>query len=417
MSVIESFRIALRALSANKLRSVLTMLGIIIGVGAVIALMSVGQGVQLMVTDQLQSAGSNLLIIIPGSLSDAQRGGGTRRRPANPLTNGDWRALNDPLQVPDLLVAVPEVNGSADVSHGKTTLQLNVTGTNEAFTAVRNYAVQEGRWINSEDIAGQTRVVALGSKVAEELFPPGDFPIEQTIRLNGIPFRVIAVMEEKGGGGFGSFDNYVFVPYTTAQQRLFPYLRSPRGEPTLSIILAKVAGEDRLDAATAQIGDVLRQRHNITFLNEDDFSIINQADILDIFGSIIGVLNLFLGGVAAISLLVGGIGIMNIMLVSVTERTREIGLRKAVGAKRRHILTQFLVEAIVLSLLGGILGMLLGFAGAQAIASLSEDLQSVVSIDAIFLATGVSSVVGLVFGIFPALRASQLHPIDALRYE
>jgi len=417
MSIIESFRIALRALSANKLRSILTMLGIIIGVGAVIALMSVGQGVQQMVTAQLQSAGSNLLIIIPGKLSDAQPGGGTRRRPANPLTNGDWRAIDDPLQTPDLIAAVPEVNGSADVSRGKTTLRLSVAGTNEAFTAVRNYVVQEGRWISPEDIAGQARVVALGSKVAEELFTPGDFPIEQTIRLNGIPFRVIAVMEEKGGGGFGSFDNYVFIPYTTAQQRLFPYLRSPRGEPTLSLILAKAVSEDRLDAATAQIEDLLRQRHNITFLNEDDFSVINQADILDIFGSIIGVMNLFLGGVAAISLLVGGIGIMNIMLVSVTERTREIGLRKAVGAKRRHILTQFLVEAIVLSLLGGILGMLLGFAGAQAIASLSEDLQSVVSIDAIFLATGVSSVVGLVFGIFPALRASQLHPIDALRYE
>ncbi|HEY52805.1 MAG TPA: FtsX-like permease family protein [Caldilineae bacterium] len=417
MSIIESFRIALRALSANKLRSILTMLGIIIGVGAVIALMSVGQGVQQMVTEQLQSAGSNLLIILPGKLSDAQPGGGTQRRPANPLTNGDWRAINDPLLTPDLIAAVPEVDGYADVSHGKTTLRLNVTGTNDVFPNVRNYAVQEGRWISPEDIAGQARVVILGSKVAEELFAPGDFPLDQTIRINGIPFRVIAVMEEKGGGGFGSFDNYVFVPFTTAQQRLFPYLRSPRGEPTLSLILAKVVSEDRLDEATAQIENLLRQRHNITFLNEDDFSVINQADILDIFGSIIGVMNLFLGGVAAISLLVGGIGIMNIMLVSVTERTREIGLRKAVGAKRRHILTQFLVEAMVLSLLGGILGMILGFIGAQAIASLSEDLQSVVTLDAILLATGVSTVVGLVFGIFPALRASQLHPIDALRYE
>ena len=276
--------------------------------------------------------------------------------------------------------------------------------------AVRNYAVQEGRWINIEDISGQTRVVALGSKVAEELFLPGEYPIDQTIRLNGIPFRVIAVMEEKGGGGFGSFDNYVFVPYTTAQERLFPYLRDQRGEPTLSLVLAKVASEDRLDAATAQIEDLLRQRHDIAFLGDDDFSVINQADILDIFGSIIGVMNLFLGGVAAISLLVGGIGIMNIMLVSVTERTREIGLRKAVGAKRKHILTQFLVEAVVLSLIGGLLGMLLGFVGAQAIASLSEDLQSVVSVDAVLLAVGVSTFVGLVFGIFPALRASPTPP-------
>lgn len=416
MSVIESFRIALRALSANKMRSILTMLGIIIGVGAVIALMSVGQGVQQMVTEQLQSAGSNLLIVIPGNLGDSQPGG-IRRRPPKPITNSDWRAMNDPLQVPDVTIAVPEIDGSADVSHGKTTLRLNVTGTNETFTGVRNYAVQDGRWINPDDVASEGRVVALGSEVAEELFLPGDYPIDQTIRLNGIPFRVIAVMEQKGGGGFGSFDNLVFVPYTTAQQRLFPYLRDQRGEPTLSLVLAKVASEDRLDAATVQIEDLLRQRHEIAFLGDDDFSVINQADILDIFGSIIGVMNLFLGGVAAISLLVGGIGIMNIMLVSVTERTREIGLRKAVGAKRKHILTQFLVEAVVLSLIGGLLGMVLGLFGGQAIASLSEDLQSVVSVDAILLAVGVSSFVGLVFGIFPALRASQLHPIEALRYE
>ncbi|RME82916.1 MAG: FtsX-like permease family protein [Caldilineae bacterium] len=417
MSVVESFRIALRALAANKMRSILTMLGIIIGVAAVIALMSVGQGVQQLVTEELQNAGSNLLFVVPGRLEEAQPGDPRRRRPSRPLTNSDWRAINDPLLVPDVLVAVPEADGNADVSRGKTTLRINVTGTNEAYPFVRNYEVALGRFVSAEDVLGEARVVALGSRVAEKLFSPEEYPIDQTVRIKGIPFRVIGVMAEKGGGGFGSFDNQVYVPVTTAQQRLFPYLRSPRGEPTLSLILAKAVNEDRLDEAVSEIEELLRQRHEITYLDEDDFSVINQADLLDIFGSIIGVLNTFLGGIAAISLLVGGIGIMNIMLVSVTERTREIGLRKAVGAKRRHILTQFLVEAMVLSLFGGLLGMLLGFVGAQGLASLSEDLRAVVSTQAVLLATGVSTFVGLVFGIYPAMRASQLHPIDALRYE
>lgn len=417
MNLIESVRIALRALAANKLRSVLTMLGIIIGVGAVIALMSVGQGVQKLVTEQLQSAGSNLVIVIPGSLQDNQQGGPRRVRPRQPLTNGDWRAINDPFQVTDVIAAVPEADGGADVSRGRVTLRLSITGTTPDFAFVRNYRVAMGRFLSEEDLAGSARVAALGSRVARQLFAEDEYPLEQTIKINGIPFRVIGVMEEKGGGGFGSFDNLVYVPLTTAQERLFPYLRSPTGEPTLSLILVKVVSEDRLKDVVRQIEELLRQRHGITYLDEDDFTVINQADILDIFGSITGVLTTFLGGIAAISLLVGGIGIMNIMLVSVTERTREIGLRKAVGAKRRDILTQFLVEAMVLSLIGGFIGMLLGFAGAQGLASLSEDLEAVVTVQAVVLATGFSALVGLFFGIYPALRAAQLHPIDALRYE
>ncbi|MCO6453205.1 MAG: ABC transporter permease [Caldilineales bacterium] len=417
MSLIESFRIALRALTANKLRSILTMLGIIIGVGAVIALMSVGQGVQNLVTEQLQSAGSNLLFVIPGNLNDAQPGDPRRSRPSQPLTNNDWQAINDPLQVTDVIAAVPEASGSADVARSRNTLRVNVTGTTGAYGATRNYQPVLGRFLTAEDVEAEARVVALGSKVAEQLFEPDEYPLDQSVRVNGIPFRVIGVMEEKGGGGFGSFDNFIYVPVTTAQSRLFSYLRSSRGEPTLSLVSVKVASEEQLDDVVSQIEDLLRQRHNITYLDEDDFSVINQADILDIFGSITGVLTTFLGGIAAISLLVGGIGIMNIMLVSVTERTREIGLRKAVGAKRRHILTQFLVEAMVLSLIGGIIGMLLGFAGAQALASLSEDLEAVITLQAVLLATGFSAIVGLFFGIYPALRASQLHPIDALRYE
>ncbi len=417
MNLVESFRIALRALTANKMRSILTMLGIIIGVAAVIALMSVGKGVQAMVSQQLQSAGSNLLIITPGNLKDAQPGDPRLQRPGNPLTNGDWMAISDPLQVPNLVAVVPNASGQASVSYEKNTLSLLVTGTNEDFPFVRNYFPLEGRFVGPDDVAGEARVAVLGANVAEKLFSNGVYPIDQTIRINNIPFRVIGVMEKKGGGGFGSFDDEVFVPVTTAQQRLFPYLRSPRGEPTLSLILAKVDSEQNIDQAVSDIETLLRERHNIEYLNDDDFSVINQADILDIFGNITGVLTTFLGGIAAISLLVGGIGIMNIMLVSVTERTREIGLRKAVGAKRRDILLQFLVEAMVLSLIGGLIGMILGFVGAQALASFSKDLTAVISWDSIILATGFSALVGLFFGIYPALRAAQLHPIDALRYE
>jgi putative ABC transport system permease protein len=418
MSIIELIRIALRALTANKLRSILTMLGIIIGVGAVIALMSVGQGVQALITEQLQSAGSNLVIVIPGSLDDNRTAGGPpQTRADKPLTMGDFRAINDPLQVSDVTVAVPEVDGQIAVERGRDSLRLQVTGTNETFPFVRNYNVADGRFITAEDVLGEARVVALGSKAATTLFKEGDYPIGQTVKLNGLPFRVIGVMEEKGGGGFGSFDNQIFVPVSTAQSRLFPYLRSNTGEHTISFILVKAASEDKLKDVVTQIEDLLRQRHNITYLNEDDFTVINQADILNIFGSITGVLTTFLGGIAAISLLVGGIGIMNIMLVSVTERTREIGLRKAVGAKRRHILLQFLVEAMVLSLIGGVIGMLLGFVGAMALASLSDQLRAVITVQSVVLAVGFSALVGLFFGIYPALRASQLHPIDALRYE
>ncbi len=417
MNLVESFRIALRALTANKMRSILTMLGIIIGVAAVIALMSVGQGVQALVQEQLQSAGSNLLIIIPGSLKDAQPGDPRTRRPSNPLTNSDWLAIRDPLNVPHVLAAVPEADGRANVSYGKTTLNLTITGTNDEYPFVRNFYPADGRFISAEDVLGEARVAVLGKDVAKKLFPSDVYPIGQSIRINNIPFRVIGVMEGKGGGSFGSFDTLVFVPVTTAQQRLFSYLRSPRGEPTLSLILVKADDEKNLGAVKTDIENLLRDRHNISYLDDDDFTVINQADILDIFGSITGVLTTFLGGIAAISLLVGGIGIMNIMLVSVTERTREIGLRKAVGAKRRDILLQFLVEAMVLSLIGGIIGMILGFIGAQFLASLSKDLRAIVSVESIALATGFSLLVGLFFGIYPALRAAQLHPIDALRYE
>ncbi|MCB0253753.1 MAG: FtsX-like permease family protein, partial [Anaerolineae bacterium] len=235
--------------------------------------------------------------------------------------------------------------------------------------------------------------------------------------IDRIPFTVIGVLEEKGGGAFGSEDDIIYAPLTTVQERLVPSLRNSRGEPLLSVIYTQVISEDRMDAARTQIEELLRSRHDIQFRDDDDFSVINQADLIAIFGQITSVLTIFLGAIAAISLLVGGIGIMNIMLVSVTERTREIGIRKAVGARRKDILSQFLIEAVVLSLIGGLVGILLGWAGATAISNLQDDLTAVVTIQSILLAVGFSAAVGLFFGIYPATRAASLNPIDALRYE
>jgi putative ABC transport system permease protein len=253
--------------------------------------------------------------------------------------------------------------------------------------------------------------------VVDDLFPPGLYPLGQNIKINGVPFRVIGVLEEKGATGFGSRDDMVSVPLTTAYARLFPQQRSVSGKYLVSAIYAQAASEDHLDAVAEEITTVLRQRHDIGLGDDDDFSVIAQTDIVNIMGEITGVLTLFLGSIAAISLLVGGIGIMNIMLVSVTERTREIGIRKAVGAKSRDILLQFLVEAVVLSLVGGVVGIVLGYLGSNLISGLSEDLAAYTSPSAILLATGFSIAVGVFFGIFPAARASRLDPIEALRYE
>jgi putative ABC transport system permease protein len=285
------------------------------------------------------------------------------------------------------------------------------------FLAVRNKEIADGDFISDSDVNARSRVAVLGSTVYEKLFEEGVYPIGQTIKINRIPFRVIGVMQEQGGSTFGSMDNTIYVPLTTAQTRLYPYWRGRSGEPQLSSIYVQVADEALMDQAADQISEILRQRHRITFRDDDDFTIIKQTDIVSIFGDITSVLTIFLGSIAAISLLVGGIGIMNIMLVSVTERTREIGIRKAVGAKRRDILIQFLVEAMVLSLIGGVVGVTLGIIGARVVASLAEQLTTVVTGDIILLSTGVSAAVGLLFGIYPAFRAARLNPIDALRYE
>ncbi len=417
MNVIQSIQVALSGLAANKLRSSLTMLGIIIGVGAVIALLSIGQGAEAAITSEIQGIGSNLIVVIPGSL---QQGGG---RPAQALgaapslTLEDAEALADPRNVPHAASVAPLVNRRAQVVYAGENVNTEINGVTPSYQQARNWGAVRGRFITQTDLDTMARVAVLGQLPADDLFQGAD-PIGQVIRIQQIPFRVVGILEERGGGGFFGFseDDRIMIPITTAQSRLIGSRSVRGGERLVNAINVSATNEADIDRAIEEITLTLRRRHNIDIGAEDDFTIFTQQDLLGAFNQITTILTLFLGAIAAISLLVGGIGIMNIMLVSVTERTREIGIRKAVGAKRRDILAQFLIEAIVLSVVGGFVGILLGAGTAQIVNSF-DVITTVISPQAVMLAVGFSVAVGLFFGIYPAWRAAQLNPIEALRYE
>ena len=420
MNLIASLEVALRALAVNKMRSGLTMLGIIIGISAVIVLVSVGQGVQTMVAEQMEGVGSNLLFVMPGELeesSSSMKSNFLRSANVSTLTLGDAEELGRSGNVPDVTAVAPEFIGSGTIVFGNSNTQATVSGVTAEYSVVRSFHPALGRFIEETDLRTNARVAVLGQTVLESLFPAGTNPIGQVIKINRAPFRVVGVMEKKGGTAFSDEDDVVFVPLTTAQSRLFG-ARHVSGEASVSVIYAKAVDESRMDAARDQVRRVLRRRHGLVYSTDgDDFSILTQEDIASVLGSLTAVLTAFLGLIAAVSLLVGGIGIMNIMLVSVTERTREIGIRKAVGAKRRDILGQFLIEAIMLSLIGGFVGIAIGVTGTAAASSAIEDFRAHISPTTILLATGFSMIVGMFFGIYPAMRAARLNPIDALRYE
>ncbi|MCL5111181.1 MAG: ABC transporter permease [Chloroflexi bacterium] len=413
MDVVESLRLALRALQANKLRSALTMLGIIIGVSAVITLMSVGNGASLRITNQIQSMGSNLLFVSPGA---AQQGGVRQAAGTQPtLTLDDADAIANPDNLPMVTGVAPEMNSFGQVVAGPTNVNTRILGVTPAYQDVRKYDVAEGEFISEQNVQARSLVVVLGSNVAETLFPGGE-PVGQTLKINRLTFRVIGVLASKGAQAMGNQDDIVMAPITTVQQRLNRQ-RTVAGSAVVQTINVQVADGTNMQQATEQIAELLRERHHVA---QDDFTISSQEDLLAVVQQITGILTLLLGAIAGISLVVGGIGIMNIMLVSVTERTREIGIRKAVGAKRNHILAQFLVEAVVVSLVGGGAGVLLGAGLSSLIASIDfggQKLPTVITADSVLLATGVSAAIGLFFGIYPANRAASLSPIEALRYE
>jgi len=403
MDIVESIKMATTTLVANKLRSSLTMLGIIIGNASVISMVGIGQGAQRLASEQFESLGPNVLFIVPGS----QETRNTSFEVPKTLVLEDAKAIAT--QVPSVDKVAPQINSRLLVTYRNRNTNTAITGTAPEFLSVRSFDVAKGRFITNLDLDRNNQVAALGAEVAKRLFENSD-PIGQTVRIKNVSFQVIGVMEPKGSFLGDNQDETVFIPLTTMANRLVGRT-SPYGLE-LTFISVSAKNQDSIGAAQFQIENLLRLRHKIT--DENDFTVRTQKDILKIVGTITGALTLLLAAIAAISLLVGGIGVMNIMLVSVTERTQEIGLRKAIGAQERDILLQFLIEAVILSAAGGVVGTVLGISVIQVVALFSP-LKAAVSPVAIALAVSVSGGIGLFFGVVPARRAAKLDPIVALR--
>ncbi len=397
--------IALRALRRNKLRSSLTALGIIIGVASVVAMVAVGNGAQARIESQVSALGRNLLSIFAGS----RRSGGVNSGlgSASTITLADADAIAR--EVTDVVAVSPEVSTSAQAIANGRNWSTTLVGESPDYLKIRDWKLSYGSMFTDREVRGAAKVAVIGSKTALELFGPLN-PVGQTVRVKNIPFVVIGLLASKGAGmGGQNQDDRLVIPYTTAMKRI-------TGEKYLRSVNVQISGAQRMEAAQQQITSLLRQRHRLGAGREDDFNIFNQKEIADTVGSISRIITLLLGAISGISLVVGGIGIMNIMLVSVTERTREIGIRIAVGAQPGDIRLQFLIEAITLSLLGGILGVLLGV-GASRLVAVVANFNAIVSAGSILLAFGVSFAIGVFFGFYPARKAAALDPIDALRYE
>jgi len=409
MNVVESVRVALQSLAANKLRSGLTMLGMIIGVGAVIALVAAGAGAQAQVTERFESLGSNLLVISPGAAFF--RGMSQGAATAQSLTNDDVLAI---ARLASTVSGIaPEYSTGAQVVYRSNNTQTTVLGITPEYLSVRKWQVDRGRFINDLDLASRSKVAVLGAAVVEDLFGGTLIdPLGKMIKIRRENYQIVGIMASKGLGGFQNLDDQVFIPLSTAQTKF-----GGAGNTSLRSINVQVVSADKMDWAQAELAAILRASHGLAPAQSDDFTVQNQTQIVEAVQEMAQTFTVLLGSIAAISLLVGGIGIMNIMLVSVTERTREIGIRKAVGAKRQHILAQFLVEAVVLSLVGGVVGILVGYGGAQIITPLLGGARAMVTPASVVMAVSVSVAVGLFFGIYPANRAAALIPIEALRYE
>jgi len=403
----EIIRVALGALRANKLRSLLTMLGIVIGVAAVIAVVALGTGAQTAVKDRISSLGTTLLTVIPGQ----QRGMGVAFDQSMKLTMDDARALDDQSRAPSLTAVQPEMNSRLQVQYQSLNTNTSIVGTTANYLEVRKYELAAGRMFTRAEDEGRQRVAVLGPTVLEALgINSPEAIVGEPVRIRGIQFTVVGVLKSKGQATpFGNPDDQVLVPITTGRFRLF-------GSDRLRSVSVLAQSEDKIPDAMADIQRVLRREHRLTQSKPDDFMIRSQADFLNTLGETTQVFTYLLSGIAAVSLLVGGIGIMNIMLVSVTERTREIGIRKALGATRANILLQFLIEAVVLCLLGGLIGALVGSGGATAMSAFFQ-WNTIISPAAIAAAFVFSAVVGVLFGVWPARRAASLDPIVALRYE